>query len=206
MLKLIISQTDSKTKILSFPNELVKMHSQKGFSTSVQPKGPFLYIMTAQDPSHYLFCDIVLEVVKNPRNGDTTAVICHFPEISDEELYSFIDEEDTLFGILMIEFHMKVLEKLFLFCTTHFASSLVIYTDDTSAGGLEIYREFLACDDQIHRQDDDLTEIVFSVNQQIYREWIDFMNIVSLKLRQSLWQGQRSSYAIRKYLKTHPLG
>jgi hypothetical protein len=206
MLKLIISQADPKTEMLSFPKEMIKVTSQEAFSTSVQPKGPLLYIMTVQDPSHYLFCDLVLEIVRNPNEGDTSVVICHFPEISDEEFNSFINEDDTLYGILMIQFQMKILEQLFLFCATHSASSLVIYTDDVENDGLEIYREFLACEDQIHSQNDDHSEIVFPINQQIYGEWMDFMDTVSTKLRQTLWQGQRSNCAIRNYLKTHPLG
>lgn len=203
MLKLIVSNTEPSSE--TFCQSKPPPNNGAPFASEVWLKGPYLYLMVTQDPSHYLGCELVLEVEESHEKYGEGTVICHFPKIAVEQFRSYIDEDDTLYGIIMIQFQMKILEQLFLFCATHYASKLIIYTDDTQADELEIYQNFLTYESQTLTQNGEQTEMIIPADPQTFKDWIDFMDRVTLKLRQTLWQDQRTNFAIRQYLKTHPL-
>jgi hypothetical protein len=206
MLKLIVSETKPSPKILSFPDDVISNSDREPFHVNVLPKGPLLFVMTALDPSHFLSCELVLEVVHSPNDNEPTFVVCHFPEIQDDELYKFIDQDEMLLGLTMVDFQMKILEQLYNFCLTHHASNLVIYTDNNSGDALGIYREFLTTIHETTVKMDTFSEIIFPVCEETNIKRASFMDIVSLKLRQTLWQEQRYNFAVKKYLKSHPFG
>ncbi|MBM3633445.1 MAG: hypothetical protein FJX03_07075 [Alphaproteobacteria bacterium] len=206
MLKLIVSKTKPSPKILSLPDDVITNSDREPFHVNVLPKGHLLFVMTAIDPSHFLSCELVLEVVHSPNDNEPTFVVCHFPEIQDDELYKFIDQDEMLLGLTMVDFQMKVLEQLYNFCLTHHASNLVIYTDNNSGDALGIYREFLTTIHETTVKMDTFSEIIFPVCEETNIKRASFMDIVSLKLRQTLWQEQRYNFAVKKYLKSHPFG
>lgn len=206
MLKLIVSQAIQTPEVTSYSREMVHPIDQEPFSAHVHPKGPLLYIMTAKDPSHYLNCELILEIESNQYDMDSTIVICHFPKILDDDLARLVEDDDTLFGITLIEFQMKIFEQLLLFCTTHYASSLVIYTDDAAAEDLGVYRDFITYREQNDLENEESSELVVPVSQEIYADWMNYMNQLCLKFRQTLWQDQRKNLAIKNYLKSHPFG
>lgn len=204
MLKLIVSQPKSNPKILSVADDVVSNTHREPFHVNVLSKGPLLFVMTAQDPSHFLSCELILEVVHSPNNNNPTFVVCHFPEIQDDDLYKFIDQDEMLLGLTMIQFQIKILEELYNFSLTHHASNLVIYTDNNSGDDLGIYREFLTTLNETTAKMNTFSEIIFPVCEETNTKRASFMDMVSLKLRQALWQEQRSNYAVKKYLKSHP--
>lgn len=204
MLKLIVSNAEPSSKALSQP--IISPNRCAPFTSEVWLKGPCLYLMMVQDPSHYLSCELVLEVEESQQECGGGTVICHFPNIEVEQLRNFICEDETLYGIIMIQFQMKVLEQLLLFCATHYASKLIIYADNAQADEFEIYRDFLSYEGQILTQNGEQTEMIIPADPQTFDNWIDFMNDVTLKFRQTLWQDQRTNLTIKHYLKIHPLG
>jgi hypothetical protein len=203
MLKLVPKETPAQ--VLE-PEELLDFSSRSPFTSEIQMQGPCLYTMVIQDPSHFLNCELVLEIEKNQDESDSNVVICHFPKISDEILNAFVWEDDTLYAIVMIQFQLKILKQLFLFCATHFASTLIIYSDDDQAEDLEIYRDFLAYEDLDYIPKGDITEMVIPTNINAYEVFSEFMDIITLKFKQSLWQYQRINPAFNHYLKFHPFG
>lgn len=188
------------------PQELMDFSSRGPFTSEVQMQGPSLYTMVAKDPSHFLECELILEVIKNQDGDDSNVVICHFPNISDEILNAFVWEDDTLYAIVMIQFQLKILKQLFLFCASHFAESLIIYSDDQQAEDLEIYRDFLAYEDLDYEPTNDIMEMRIPTNLCAYEVFVEFMDIITLKFKQSLWQYQRINPAFQQYLKFHPFG
>lgn len=200
-LKLVVSNQVSVQKTCS-PSQPIT--STAGFTTEVRNRGPYLYEMVLQDSSHCLQCNLTLEV-EEACEIEPGTVICHFPTIVDEQLKDFVEEDEILYGMIMVQFHMKVLEQLFLFCTNHYASRLTIYTDDDQADELGIYEDFLSHQDQTLTVQGEKTEMVIPVNQESYDAWIGFMTETSVKFGQELWREQRSNPVIRSYLKSHAL-
>ena len=204
MLKLIVSQPKSSPKILSFPDDVASNSDREPFHVNVLAKGHLLFVMTAQDPSHFLSCELILEVVPSPNENEPTFVVCHFPEIQDEDLYKFVDQDEMLLGITIVQFQINILEQLYKFCLTHHASNLVVYTDNNSGEDLGIYREFLTTIHETPVKMDNFSEIILPVCDETNIKRENFMDGVTLKLRQALWLEQRSNYAVKKYLKSHP--
>lgn len=163
---------------------------------NIQSKAPYLYEMILEDLSHYLRCALALEV-------NSGAVICHFPVIDDEELLELVEEDDTLYSIIILQFHMKILDQLLLFCLNQNALTLIIFADDVQTDTFGIYHNFLI--DKNLTSPNGKTEIVIPVHSKAYEAWIDFKEDIDLMFRQTLWQSQRFNLAIREYLKTHPL-
>jgi hypothetical protein len=203
MLKLVVSQTTNKTNSPVQSRDSGKSISNEPFSVLVTPKGPFLYSMTVQDPTHFLNCELIIEIEASKHNDSLNTVICHFPQILDEDLFNFVEEDEILLGIIMIQFQMKILTHLLNFCMTHYATNLIIYPDDTYNDYLGIYREFLSVDGHAYEKDAH-AEVELPINQQIIDDWASFMDHINLKFRQSLWRDQRRNQAIKNYLKHHP--
>jgi hypothetical protein len=157
--------------------------------------------MAIQDSSHGLECNLILEI-EGACEAESGTVICHFPAIADEQLKKFVEEDETLYGMIMVQFQMKVLEQLLLFCANHYASRLIIYTDDEQAEELGIYEDFLVHQDQTLTAQGEKTEMVISVNREIFAAWRDFMAEATIKFAQGLWREQRSNPVIRNYLKS----
>lgn len=176
--------------------------SNTGFNTEVRNIGPQIYEMSIQDPFHDLGSGLILEIEKSM--GETV-VVCHFPVILNES-NKFLDEDEELYGTIILGFQMKVLEQLFMFCVNHDASQLTIYMDDAQAEGFEIYDDFLSHYDETLTENGEKTEMVISTDQNTFDKWLAFMAETNLNLEQDLWREQRSNLAIRNYLKSRPLG
>lgn len=202
-LKLVVSNPIPVQESLS-PSQPIS--SNLGFTAAVQNKGPHLYEMKVQDLSHYLRCDLTLETEESRNETELETVICHFPDISDEELNDFVWEDETLLGITLIQFQMKILEQLLLFCAAHNAKNLIIRLDEVQNKKLEIYREIVAYEDNIPAKEGKFIEMTIPTNPKTFDNWVAFMNKVNIEFRQTLWQDQCKNPAIRQYLKSHSLG
>jgi len=201
-------------KVISIPSHTEEKNSAHQYNTNVPPRfisnvwsqDPRSYLMVAQDHSHNLSCELILEVERDQDKYGEEAVICHFPRIIDLQLKYLINHDDTLYEIIMVQFQMKILEQLFTFCASQCVSKLIIYTSGTQVDELEIYREFLIYMGQIPPSNDNQTEISIIADTQTFESWINFMNKVTSMFRQMLWQDHRMNATIRQYLKKHPLG
>lgn len=206
MLKLISSNPTFNIEFYEKPQKIIQPIERIPFASEVLPQGPNLYVIRAQDLSHYLECDLTLEVEDGQDENEPNSVICHFPNIADEDMNRFINYDETLYDILMLEFQMKVLKQLLHFCTTHYASILTIYADDAQADTLKIYRDLLNSTNPTFPQNEERAEIIIKLNQYTMDSWTNFMNQAILEFKQTLWQEQRINPAIRLYLKSHPFG
>jgi hypothetical protein len=198
-LKLVVSNPPPAQKI-SAPS--LHIPSNAGFAVEVQKRGADLYEMNIRDPFHELGCDLILDIEES--NGEST-VVCHFPLILNEA-NRFLDEDETLYGTIMLRFQMRVLEQLFMFSINHNASQLTIYMDDAEAEGFGIYDDFLSHYDETLMENGEQTEMVIATDQETFDRWLGFMAEMNLRFEQDLWRGQRTNPAIRDYLKSRSLG
>lgn len=177
------------------------------FTADIQSKGPNLYVLVAQDVAHSLSCEIPLEIQESKDQGamKETGVACHFPKMMDKQLKERIMHDVTLYGVIMITFHLKLMEQLLLFSIDHQTRSLSIFADDDQADGLEIYRQFLAQQDQPTILEPDRATLTIPINQETINDWKDFMEMMHLKIRQILWREQKANPVIQNYLRQHPL-
>jgi hypothetical protein len=172
------------------------------FTAEVQLRGPWLYEMQIRDPSYYLKCNLSLEVEEAQNEFEPGKVICHFPVIKEGQLRAFVEEDEVLYSTLMVQFQMKVMEQLLLFCGDYSVSQLVIYTDDAQAGELGIYDDFLVYQDQTITSQGEKTKMVIPTDTETFDDWIDFMEEANLRLVQGLWNEQKYNPVIRAYLKS----
>jgi hypothetical protein len=198
-LKLVVSNPApvQATSNASQPNA-----SKAGFSVKVYNRGQNLYEMSIQDPFHDMKCDLTLDI---EIDGSETIVICHLPVFLSES-NKFLDEDETLYGIIALQFQMNVLVQLFIFCTNLNASQLTIYMDDAQAEGFGIYQDFLIHCDEALAKNGDQTEMVILTNQETFDQWRSFMKKTNLELEQDLWREQRFNPAFRRYLKSRAHG
>lgn len=177
-----------------------------GFTAEIQERGHSRYVLVACDPFHRLTCEIALEIYdEDEEELEARAVVCHFPNILGEELNEFVDEDETLYGMILVQFQMKLLEQLLLFCSDHDASTLFVYTDNASEGdALEIYRKAAIYEDKIPTITGTKTQLVIPTTLENFDQLIDLTDHVNQDFRQTLWEDQSSNPAIREYLKSNP--
>lgn len=173
------------------------------FAVKVWPRGPNLYEMYLEDSAYSLKCNLILEIEEPFDRVSPSSVVCYFPNIDQSALNDFVEEDETLFGMFMIQFQMKILEQLFLFCANHHASKLIIFVNDIQANELGIYQDFLAYKNETITSQGEKTELIIPADRETYDQWIDFMREVDQKFRQTLWREQKCNLALRQYLKSH---
>lgn len=190
----------------SFPTNQRNTNVTSRFVAKILPQDSRRYTIVAQDPSHNLDCELILELEKDQGKYGGEALICYFPRIIDLQLKYLINYDDTLYEIIMVQFQMKILEQLFVFCANQCISKFIIYTSGTQVDELEIYREFLFYRGQLLPPKGNQNEISMFADSQTFESWIGFMNKVTSMFRHVLWQDYRINHTIRQYLKKNPLG
>ena len=197
-LKLVVS---NPVPVQDTPASLQPASSNTGFTAEIRKKGYDLYEMNLQDPFHDFGCDLILEI--EARDGDTT-VVCHFPTFLDDS-HKMLDEDETLYGIIMVQFQLRVLEELFMFCAVHDACQLIIYMDDSQAEGFGIYQNFLVHCDEALTERGEQTEMVIPT-RKAFAKWRNFIKKTNIELEQDLWREQRTNPVIRRYLMSRSRG
>jgi hypothetical protein len=178
-----------------------------GFAAEIRKTGDARrYILMACDPFHFLDCEIGLEIHDDEDEGlEPRTVTCHFPNILDEDLNEFVEEDETLYAMILMLFQLKVLEQILLFCSDHDASSLLINTDSTSEGhALEIYRDLTIYEDKIPTLMGTRAQLVIPTALETFDKLLDLMDNVNQDFRKTLWENQSTNPAIREYLKFNP--
>jgi hypothetical protein len=173
-------------------------------SVPVQDEPLTLFEMRIKDPSHYLECDLALEVEEGLEEDEEGKVICHFPPIQDGHLNKLVMEDETLFGLILVQFQMRVMEQLFLFCSDQCASQLIIYMDDDQAEKFGVYESFLRRQGKVLTINGEQTEMVMPADQKTFDAWVDFMDKTCQNFRQTLWKDQKENPVIQFYLKSDP--
>lgn len=176
------------------------------FWAEAHVKGANLYVMEIQDLAHSLACELVLEIQRSEfKDKDSRDVVCHLPPIMDEKFRKFVWDDHTLYEILMGVFQMKIMEQLLAFCATHRAANLIIFADDEQANALEIYQDFLSHKIEPLTPKGEMAEITLTLNSGTVDAWLEFMEEVTIRFRQTLWRGQQTNPAIQHYLRSQDL-
>ncbi|MCE3230996.1 MAG: hypothetical protein K0R76_1550 [Alphaproteobacteria bacterium] len=179
--------------------------SNTGFAAEIQKIGHSHYALIAHDPFHHLGYRIVLELHDNQDEEGPKSVTCHFPDMVAEELNQFVGEDETLYALILIQFQMKILTQILLFCQDLNVLNLIIYANDTSEGhALGIYDILVAYEDRIPTLAGTKTQMVIPVTRKTFNKWVDHMKQANQDFRQALWEDQRCNPSIQAYLKLDP--
>jgi hypothetical protein len=112
------------------------------FAAETRFTGLSSYTMQARDVSHYVSCFLTLEIEESSDESECGKVICHFPVIQEQYLEAFLWEDELLVNMVMMQFYLKILERLFTFCANHNALKLVIHANAHEAKKMDIYTAF----------------------------------------------------------------
>jgi hypothetical protein len=208
-LQLVVSNPEPfsfQDKILSSESRNFQiLEDRSPFSCSLYKKSASEYVMTAKDPYHYLECDLTLNVVgADAENNAPPLVVCEFSAISDEELDDFIWEDETLLGTILIQYQMRILEKLLTFCANHDAARLHLIIDEEESEKFGIYEDFICYETTFLSQETKKKMMTIPIEAKTFDGWLEFMENAHKKLIQALWADQRANPAIRHYLQSNP--
>ena len=181
--------------------------SDTGFAAEVRMRSPYHYALVARDDFHGLSYELNMKIQEHNDGEELEArsAICHFPNILAEELDEFVEGDQMLYGMIIIQFQIKILKKILLFCATHNILNLIIYADETFEGyALVIYQSLAIYEDKFPSGAGEKTKISIQVNQKTSDKLAHLMDEVNHGFRQELWRNQRTNYAIKAYLKSDP--
>ena len=173
-----------------------------------------LYIFRARDLDHNLTCEMSLELTEgfafsrdDPRGKKyfNPIMACNFPSIDVSRFNEKVCWDEYLQGTLMLQFQLKILEQLLLFCEEKDAAQLVLVINNVNYDDLEIYRHFAVTEEQGIVAGGGHTKIVIPTDREAYDEVIEFMDKVDEDFRQTLWRHQKANPTFRKYLRDHAL-
>lgn len=161
----------------------------------------YLYRITACDPSHYLSCDLELEIQEEEDESAFGDVICRFPTMQDEYLKAFVWEDTILISFILSQFHIKILEQLLVFCVNHNALKLIIHANPFEAGPLEDYQNFIVHTDQVLTPQGRKTVLFIPTDRTAHEKLADYMAQIGTAFRDVLWEEQQANPIVRQYLK-----
>lgn len=179
---------------LSSPVQGSKPSPRNYFTAEVRRRSPYNFVMVAHDPFHYLRCELALEFEEN---DGIQSLTCQFPEICDEELSEFVEEDEMLLGMALVQFQMQVLQNLFVFCAAHNARNLIVKTTEDQWRTLGVYKNFVKYVDAIPMEKEADMEITLPVRLKACDESIDD---ITEQFRQTLWRNYSENQSIRNYL------
>jgi hypothetical protein len=215
MLKLVVNNTHSFSKNAQFngieaTNGAEASTSRECFLVNFLPFAPNLYTFCAFDSNHGLASEMNVEIKEGytyveGKQGETdkylsSMAFCNFPVIDTRQLTEKVCGDKFLQSSIMLQFHLKILEQLILFCKQKDANKLVLTLDEVIYDDLEIYRHFASAERQVATPRGEQTEIVISSDVDIYDELIDIMDEFDSYFRKGLWRYQKFNPLFRKYL------
>lgn len=183
------------------------VNSNTGFTADIHKEEHSSYTLITRDSFHRLKCKIALEIHdrEDEEEREPRTVACHFPHIAGEELNELVEDDETLYGMIMIQFQLKILEQILLFASGQNTLTLVISVDhESERHALEVYRSLVIHEDKIPTLTGIQTQMVIPTNPKTFDKLIDLMDHINQDFRQMLWEDQRDNPAIREYLKSNP--
>ena len=186
------------------PLEEANSNIRPTFKAEIVEKGHNLYVLTVEEPGHFLACELTLEI-QEKIGGETEEAIareavCHFPRINDKKFRKLVWNDATLYRILMDAFHMRIMKQFLMFCVNHDAARLIIFADDAQVA--ESYRMFLSYGNQTPTARAEGTGLVIPTDREAFDVWTEFMAGADVKLQQTLWRERKGNPAIENYLQS----
>ena len=159
------------------------------------------YFVRARDSSKHLECELLLTT---GIDRSDRAASCYFPTILDDKMFTVASGNQMLCDALLTQFHIKIIEQLLLFCGTHNAKALVVFSDQQSLP-FPVEEAFIREAKIVATQDGAKLMLVMPIGKKILKEWIKFMDRVNENIMRALWKSQRSSPTIKQYLKSQAI-
>jgi len=219
MLKLVINNSALISK-----GALSKQSEEIDYGLEASPIGTLLfdcmniasslYIFRARDLDHNLTCEMSLELTDgfafsrddiSEEKYLVPSMTCNFPSIDVSRFNEKVCWDEYLQGTIMVQFQLKILEQLLLFCEEKDVAQLFLTTNNVNYDDLEIYRHFAVTEEQVIAAGEDQTKIVIPTDLESYDEVIEFMDKVDEDFRQTLWRNQKANPTFREYLMNHTL-
>lgn len=212
MLKLVINNTQRCNE--AFQNAEIKvapLPPRDSFQTHFQQIANNLYRLSAHDFNHDLVCEMNVEMresyVPSEEEGGylVPIVFCTLPNIDLHRFKEKVWEDEYLEGSIMVEFQLKILEQLLLFCEEKEASYLILTINDINDDYREIYRPFALSEEEVVTAEGRQTEMTISTDVETYDEVVVFMDGFGSDFRQTLWHDQKANPIFREYLINYSL-
>jgi hypothetical protein len=200
------------------PNDFSKKHADfikqintPGFFCDFKEISPQLFSFYAQDASHGLVNFFSLEIqdsfdpILTSDAPSVSVLTCDFPAIDGYQLSKIVLGDEYLETVLMFQFHLKVLDALFLFGMDRDIEGLTLTVDRDCADRLYAYSDFVVSKAHVMTKKGRQTQLTIRTDAQTYDALIELIEVMEDGFRQSLWREQRDNPAIRLYLKSHAL-
>lgn len=185
---------------------------QNSFLWDFQEISPGIYIARFQDTFHELSCKVALELKESfiPSGGQERGyfeliLAADFPSIDIQLLQQKALWDEYLYGTLLIQFQLKVLEQLLLFCEDRDATHIFLSFNEANHDYIEIYQRFIISEEEIPSNHREKIEIIIPTDVSIYDELIDFMEEIDHSFRHTLWREKGVNSIYRQYLKSEAL-
>jgi hypothetical protein len=209
MAKLTVNHTPSPNRnVLLQGTETKPLSLNDSFLVDFQEFLPNLYVFRAKDYTRELLCEMTLELkeilLSLEEEGHLAPVVaCSFPSLSLQKLNEKVGFDGYLQRMLMVQFHLKILEQLLLFCEQQDAANLILTVKDADSSSLEIYRRLLVAEEPVNVSGEEQVQVVIPVDGETYDKVIDFMDKIDREFRCALWRGQSINPIFREYLKSN---
>lgn len=204
-LKLVVSNPPPAEKKKPFQD----LEPNAGFTARIQKMRHAHYVLMARDPFHFLDCEIPLEICDDADEElEPKAIVCHFPDIFTEDLNELVEEDETLQGMVLVQFQMKILKKILSFAIKRGAPSLFIHINHTSEGhALKVYNSLITHEHKIpatNTVDGTKTQLVIPINRETFGKFTRLADEVNRDFRYMLWEEHSRVPFIREYLLANP--
>ena len=196
-LKLVVSNVISPANL--DPVQKSKPPQSRGFTAEVRKRSPYNFMVAARDDSHYLSCNLPLALEEN-KEGKAASAIVEFPSICSELLGDFIEDDEDLLGMILIQFHMQILKNLLLFCLSCKIQTLIIYTNENQAKQLGVYEDFIKHMDNVPLKNRIGVRLMIPVNAKVLEQCNNLIDDIVSRFRRMLWEGKASNSAMWDYL------
>jgi hypothetical protein len=220
MLKLVINNSQPLCVKTSSQGNKAKVAaltslSQNSQSLDFRRLSQNLYAFSHHDLDHQLDCTMNValresyayteEELTEDEKYLVPVAFCNFPTIDARRLAEKVYQDDYLQGTITIQFQLKILEQLLLFCERKDAAHLVLTINAVDYDDLEIYRHFANSEKQVITEEGEQTEIAIPTDVETYDELLYFMDEFEMDFQKTLWRNQKVNPIFRKYLVDHSL-
>ena len=172
------------------------------------------YRIRAQDPWHELACELILETKQTLRfpegvpdgspeeDGFYVPVLSgEFPALQASGLDKKTLGDVYLQNMVVMQFLVKMMEQLLLFCEDKDAVTLSLGFNEQNNDYVEVYRGYFNEEAICYTSKGKWTRIGIPTSLEVYDEVIDFIDHIEQDFRSTLWREQRFNPVIRQYLK-----
>jgi hypothetical protein len=219
MLKLIINNSDPASKgALSRQSANVhnnyKTCQKETLLFDCREISSNLYIFMARDLDHELACEMTLELTEgfapaadgiHEEDYIVPILTCNSLSIDVSRFNEKVCWDAYLQAMLLLQFQLKILEELLLFCEEKDVVTIMLTLNDTEEDDIEVFQRFSLSSERVITPNGEQAKIVIQAGTKTYDSIIDFIDEINRNFHQALWRNQKTNAAFRNYIKGHSL-